>query len=175
MKILDVVFYCVSAIAIVALPFLIVNWIRLLKRRAVNKFNPTLFSGGFPVKSVMFFVVPIFAAIGIAEFMASSSRAEALNFIRGSAGNYTVYVNQQIVLGADKVISALKTVSPKLAHHSHPTKRIRVELNSEKGHMTLELARDSDYPQEYWVFYPKYRVTANNEIGRITTSVFDQY
>ena len=41
--------------------------------------------------------------------------------------------------------------------------------------MTFELGRDSALPQEYWVFYPKYRVTSNYEIGRVTTPMFDQY
>ncbi len=131
--------------------------------------KPEIFSGRFPVKSVMFVVVPIVAAIGIAEFMAASSRAEALNFIQGSS-RPIVYVNQQPVSDPERLISALKMVSPKLSHHSHPTKKITVDINSEKGHITLELARDSDYSQEYWIFYPKYRVTSNNEIGRITTS-----
>jgi len=37
------------------------------------------------------------------------------------------------------------------------------------------LGRDSGYAQECWVFYPKYRITSNNEIGRVTTPVFDEY
>ena len=37
------------------------------------------------------------------------------------------------------------------------------------------LGRDSGYAQEYWVFYPKHRITSNNEIGRVTTPVFDEY
>ena len=52
---------------------------------------------------------------------------------------------------------------------------IRVDIESGKGNLTLELGRDSGYAQEYWVFYPKYRVTLNNEIGRVTTAVFDEY
>jgi hypothetical protein len=52
---------------------------------------------------------------------------------------------------------------------------IRVDIESEKGNLTLELGRDSGYAQEYWVFYPKYHVTSNNEIGRVTTPVFDDY
>ena len=76
---------------------------------------------------------------------------------------------------ADKIVSALKQTSPALGHHSHPTIRVRVDINSERGNMTFELGRDSALPQEYWVFYPKYRVTSNYEIGRVTTPVFDQY
>jgi hypothetical protein len=52
---------------------------------------------------------------------------------------------------------------------------IRVDIETDKGTLTLQLGRDSGYAQEYWVFYPKYRITSNNEIGRVTTPLFDEY
>lgn len=91
------------------------------------------------------------------------------------SGPYTVYVNNHPARDPDKVISDVKSLAPQLGHHSHPTKRIRVEIRSEQGSLTLELDRDSGFPQQYWVFYPKYGITSNNEIGRITTPVFDEY
>jgi hypothetical protein len=76
-------------------------------------------------------------------------------------------VNHEPVSDADaaKIVSALQQTSSVLGHHSHPTKKIRVDINSEKGNITLELGRDSQIPEEYWVFYPKYRLTSNYEIG----------
>jgi hypothetical protein len=117
------------------------------------------------------FVGSILIAITIAGIMSSCSRVEALNALRNLSGNYKVNVNSEPAHDPDKIVAALKEV----AHHSHPTKMIRVDVQSEKGSLTLELGRDSGYAQEYWVFYPKYRVTSNNEIGRVTTRVFDEY
>lgn len=175
MKILNLLFYLVSIIPFIALPFLFVNWIGYMKARSKNRSSFVPVPATFPLKSVLFFAGPIIIAIAIAEIMASHSRAEALSFLRDLSGNYRVYVNSQPVHDPDRIVSALKATAPQVAQHSHPTKMIRVDIESEKGNLTLELGRDSGYAQEYWVFYPKYRVTSNNEIGRVTTTVFDEY
>ncbi len=175
MNTLDLLFYTVSIIPLIALPFLLVNWVRYMKARAENRSRFVPVPVKFPVKSTLFFAGPIIIVIAIAEIMASRSRVEALNFLRDLSGNYKVYVNSQPAHDPDKIVSALKATAPQLAQHSHPTKMIRVDIESEKGNLTLELGRDSGYAQEYWVFYPKYRVTSNNEIGRVTTTVFDEY
>jgi hypothetical protein len=66
-------------------------------------------------------------------------------------------------------------MEPFQAHHSHPTKRISVEVCAKSPRLLLSLGRDSDDTQEYWVFWPKYCVTTYNEIGRIRTPLFDSY
>ena len=175
MKILNLLFYLISIIPFIALPFLLVNWIRYMKARSENRSRFVPVPPKLPTKSVLFFVVPIIVAITIAEIMTSRSRIEALNFLRDLPGHSKVYVNSQPARDPDAIVSVLKTTSTRLGHHSSPTKMIRVDIESEKGHLTLELGRDSGYAQEYWVFYPKYAVTSNNEIGRVTTPVFDEY
>jgi hypothetical protein len=176
MRILDVMVYCAASAALIAFPFWIFNTIKYLKRRAATKLNPDLVVG-YPSKSLMAFAVPLLMALALGQTVASFSLKEALNVLPGLSGNYKVYVNHEAVSDADaeKIVSALQQTSSVLGHHSHDTKRIRVDINSEKGNITLELGRDSQVPQEYWVFYPKYRVTSNYEIGRIRTPVFDQY
>jgi hypothetical protein len=174
-NILNLLFYLVSIVPFFGLPFLLVNWVRYMKACAKNKSGLVPVPATFPLNSVLFFAGPIIIAIGIAEIIASRSRAEALSFLRDLSGNYKVYVNSQPGHDPDKIVSALKAIAPELAHHSHPKKMIRVDIESGKGNLTLELGRDSGYAQEYWVFYPKYRVTLNNEIGRVTTAVFDEY
>jgi hypothetical protein len=176
MKIFNLLFYLISIIPFIALPFLLVNWIRYMKARSENRPRFVPVPAKFPTKSVLFFAVPIAVAISIAEIMTSRSRTEALNFLRDLPGNSRVYVNSRPARDPNTIVSVLKTTSPRLlGHHSSPTKMIRIDIESEKGNLTLELGRDSGYAQEYWVFYPKYRVTSNNEIGRVTTPVFDEY
>ncbi len=175
MNVLNAIFYFVSFIPLIALPFLFVNWARYMKARADNRSKLVPVPNKMPVKSVLFFVAPIVIAIAIAEIVTARSRVEALNFLRDVSGNYKVYVNSQIPRDPDGIVSALKTTAPELAHHSHPTKTIRVDIETDKGTLTLQLGRDSGYAQEYWVFYPKYRITSNNEIGRMTTPLFDEY
>jgi hypothetical protein len=75
----------------------------------------------------------------------------------------------------EQISAILKTLNWLPTHHSSPTKRISVEIFDDPRHIVLSLARDSGNPREYWVFYPKYRITASNEIGRIVTPLFDGY
>jgi hypothetical protein len=174
-NVLDVLANILFIVPFVVLPFLIVNWVRYMKVRTENKSRFAPRPVRFPVMSVLFFAGPIIIVGVIGEIMATRSRVEALSFLRGLSGNHKVYVNSQPAHDPDRVINALQEVTPQPAHHSHPTKRIRVEIQSEQGNLILELGRDSGYGQEYWVFYPKYHATSDNEIGRITTPVFDEY
>ena len=175
MNTLNTLFYLVSVIPFVALPFLFVNWAQYMKARAENRSRRVPLPAKAPLKSVLFFVVPIIVAIAIAEIVAARSRVEALTYLRNMSGNYRVFVNSQPANNPDAIIAALKTTGSRMAHHSSPTKMIHVDIQSDRGDLSLQLSRDSGYGQEYWVFYPKYRITSNNEIGRITTAVFDQY
>jgi hypothetical protein len=176
MDTLNVIFYCAAATSLMALPFLLVNWVRYgFKMRSPCGGGIVRAPAKFPIKSTVFFLLPILIVDAISNFMTTSARDEVLKFISGLSGHYTVDVNLQRVDDADKIISALKGIAPVWAHHSHPTRKIRVDIQGGHGDLTLELGRDSGNPNEYWVFQPEYGVTSNNEIGRITTSVFDAY
>ena len=144
-----------------------------MKSRPVNSLVAV--QAGFPSKSVSFFVLSILTAVAAANIVTTYARHDAVNFIRSLSGNYVVYVDGRQIRDSDDLTSALKEIAPYWAHHSHPTKRIRVEIRDDVKELRLELGRDSDNGQEYWVFYPELGVTSNNEIGRITTSALDEY
>jgi hypothetical protein len=173
MKALNVISYVSFFAALVALPFLLVNWAIYMKRRPADSL--AALQPPFPSKSVGFFLVSCVTAMIAAGVITTYARREALNFIQSLSGDYTVYVNEQQVRDSDKLISALKEIEPYWAHHSHPTKRIRVLIRNGERDLRLELGRDSDDPQEYWVFSLEPEVSLDNEIGRITTAAFDEY
>jgi hypothetical protein len=173
MTFLNVICYCAVAAAIIALPFLLVNWVRYTKAQQVTRL--VAFPPSFPTKSVNFFVIPIFIAMIAGTIITTYARYDALKFVQSLSGNYTVYVNEQQAPDPDKIISALKELAPYWAHHSHPTKRIRVDIHTDVRDLRLELGRDSQNLQEYWVFYPELDASGQNEIGRITTAAFDEY
>lgn len=173
MRVLNIICTLAFAATIIALPFLLVNWTRYLKRRPINRLVAVRTS--FPTKSVSFFLVSALTAGAAAIMMTTYASHDVVNSIRSLSGNYVVYVDGRQIRDSDKLISALKEIAPYAAHHSHPIKRIRVEIRGDATDLTLELGRDSDRPEEYWVFYPRFGVTSNNEIGRITTSALDEY
>ena len=85
-------------------------------------------------------------------------------------------VDDKPVQNPDAIVAALSQVAHYWAHHSHPTKRIHIDLRSADDRLALELGRDSGDQKEYWVFCPACAITGpNNEIGRITTPLFDEY
>lgn len=59
-------------------------------------------------------------------------------------------------------------------HHSHPTQPMNVVLHTKTKDIDLILARDSDLPNEYWVFDPTYKTTTQNDIGKVTTKLLDK-
>ena len=173
LKALNVICYGAFVTALITLPFLLINWVMYLKAQPTNRLVAV--RTGFPTKSVTIFFVSILIAIVSASIVTISVRNEALSFLEGTSGSYRVHVDGREPANPDKIISALKQLGPKEAHHSHPTKRILVEIQNDQGALTLELGRDSDNPQEYWVFSTKGVVPSSREIGRITTAEFDGY
>jgi hypothetical protein len=171
---LDLVFIGSAVLAVFALPVLVVNWLLYMRavRQRVSAASPT---GSLPVKSIAFFITPILVALGVADVATTVARKEALTILGEWTEDLVVAVNDRTVSDNRELVSALRTVRPYWAHHSHPTSRVRVDVHGPRGHLVLELGRDSDNPREYWVFIPGGRITSSNEIGRITTSAFDQY
>lgn len=168
MNTLNLIFYCAIASTFISVLFLLFNAIK-------NSFAGNGNARAFPTKSLVFFIVSITACIAVSIFMGSAAKNEALSYLDGLSGDYAVYINQRPVSNRNEIISTLKNVSHQLGHHSHPTKRISVDVKDERGNLSLELRRDSEIPQEYWVFYYKYGVGINTELGRITTTAFDDY
>jgi hypothetical protein len=172
--VLDLVFYGAGIAAVAALPFFVVNALRYSRARARSAYPDRV--PGFPTKSIGFFVVPILVVAVTAAVATSSTRRGVLEFLqRSPAGDLKVTVDDQPAADPDEVVLVLKRVAPYWAHHSHPTRRIRVELNGTAGRLIVELARDSGDAREYWVFVPEHGITSKNEIGRVTTSLFDRY
>jgi hypothetical protein len=109
------------------------------------------------------------------DLMALSVRTKVQSFLDEVPDDVSVSINGQLTKKPGLVIGELRKIAPKPGHGSHATKRLDVEIINESEKLTLKLGRDSKWGQEYWVFYPKYRYTSKNEIGRISTNLFDDY
>lgn len=167
------VFICFAA-GLVALPFFAVNMVRAAwSARRIG--NQGLQLAQFPVKSALFFIVPIILVMIFSAIIGDEARSEAITFLSALPPTYTVYINGQPSRSPEPIVAALRSVGSRMAHHSHPTHSIRVDVQTGSGVLNLVLGRDSQNRQEYWVFYPKYKVSANNEIGRIVSAAFDEY
>ena len=165
----------IGAIAFLALPFLLFNWAKYMNSLPTNGVASATRWVNYPIKSVYFFMFPILLSMALISFITSVVRLQVLSFINSLPSQYTVFINGKLIQNAEEVLATLRTVAPITAHHSHPTSRLHIEVRTTSHCLQLELGRDSGISQEYWVFNPSYDVTALNEIGRITTSVFNDY
>jgi hypothetical protein len=128
-----------------------------------------------PIPSALLFGIPLAICFVAADTSEIIARDEVLSALNSLADSPNVTINGRPVANSREVLLALKALDQLPAHHSHPTKRINVEITDHAQRIRIVLARDSTNPREYWVFYPKYYVTKSNEIGRIKTPLFDEY
>ena len=157
MRVLDFVMIAAAVTSFVALPFSIYYFRRNTMR------------------SVLLFGLPMLIAGGSCDTSQRLGRAEVLDTLDTFDRESQVSINGASIPEANDVLLTLKNLRWLPAHHSHPTKRIHVEIRKDAHHLVLSLARDSGNPREYWVFYPKYYITSHNEVGRVVTPLFDQY
>jgi hypothetical protein len=169
-QVLDLFCWIAFPISFAAAPLLVVNWMRYTGSAKLGG-KPTR---PFPIWSVCLFVLPIMTVVAMGSGICAIARSEFLSYLDSSM-DVDVSVDGQNLANSRPAMIALRSTHAMVAHHSHPTKSINLKIISQSGDLSISLGRDSGNPREYWVFYPKYGFTSTNEIGRITTSVFDKY
>ena len=123
------------------------------------------------------FVISILGIFLLSEILSYYSYQVTMDFLADIGEGYEITVDGVKEDDGAKILSILQSMdnSPFQAHHSHPTKRIKFAIKSHGESLELELGKDSERPNEYWVFYPKYKHTRANEISRVRTSIFERY
>jgi len=173
---LNVMLYPALVLPFVALILLMISarkcWMRYRVRTIKKDYH---LSVGFPFKSLVFFLASIGLLLLLCDLIKLTVRKNVITFLDNVSPEATVTINGQLIVNPLQVIGELRKVYPFLGHGSHDTNRFRIEVIDNKRRLILELGRDSRRDREYWVFYPEYRYTSSNDIGRITTSFFDDY
>jgi hypothetical protein len=171
-SVLDFVFVVALLTAVVAVPFLLIGWSNSLSER--QEARP------FPIKSTLFFAVPII--IGWLIYLISTSIAQfkARQFLESVSDKCIVAINGNPVQNRNEILNTLRSVADLPTHHSSPTHMIDVDLSDPPRHLSLWVARDSSDRREYWVFAPSpsklgLRASLKKDIGHVITPVFDQY
>ena len=129
-----------------------------------------------PISGKFILGMAVFASIiggefAIGVFLKSAALKEVNPKLGAQVGAITV--NEKPFDRPDDLLTALRSMRDAPAHHSHPTIEYRVLLITSLGPLELRLCRDSDNPNEYWVFYSGFQSTRRNEIGRVFTGVLD--
>ena len=165
---LDATFVALVFIAIAASPFFAVNWfIYVFKRKK---------RGPFPIKSTLFFIIPVALGFLTSSVSTSIAKNDVHHFLDSLSANYIVSIDGKPAENRDQILDSLKTFHGLMAHHSHPTHTLRVDISDPPRQLSLQVARDSEDPHEYWVFAASpSKIDVKADIGHIKTSVFDTY
>ena len=175
MKALDWIGWIAFWTALAALPFFVTNWLIYVVRKSRDRRLPATIAPKLPIKSILLFAVPMLSALCVGAVSKSIGRNEIIQTLDSFSNAARVLIDGKAADKPGDILSVLKKTRWIYPHHSHPTKRINVQISDESRSLLLSLGRDSDDSREYWVFYPKYWITSGNAVGRIVTPVLDGY
>ena len=115
----------------------------------------------------------IASTLYVCNVIVSNAQREVMPQLQGQI--YSVQIDGRNLRNFAPLIADIRKINTSYSryHHSHPTHCIEISLRTENGDLLLNLARASGNPQEYWVFYPLYKTTSKNDIGKVSTSVLD--
>ncbi|PML76085.1 hypothetical protein [Enterovibrio norvegicus] len=71
------------------------------------------------------------------------------------------------------LLHSLKNNKYVTTHKTHPLEKSVVRILTNSRELKLQVAQDSKYPYLYWVYYPKYRYSRLNEIGKVRVQKYE--
>jgi hypothetical protein len=152
-------------------------WIRMMVQ-LFSKHKEAQTRPKFPKIALAVLLFSIAGVGSLTYFMCAQARARISQRLETLSFSYTVMINGKPAADPNSIIAALQFADIE-AHHSHPTTQLEVQIEDQKGRLTLILARDSQRASEYWVYSPQddftKGLTTGHEVGRIDTEVFNNY
>lgn len=110
--------------------------------------------------------------MALSKVMSVTLRNTTLTFLSGTPVE-NVKIDGNAVANPNEIVTALKEVRPLPLHRSYETDLIQIELRKDSCSLLLIAGRDSQNPQEYWIFYPPgFSFTTKTHIGGIFTNIF---
>jgi hypothetical protein len=157
--VLEVVFCTSSVLALISAPFFVFSCVPYFASRH-SRPAPRIASVSFSV-----FALSVIVGLFVGSTGVSIARYEVIDKLHAAGDNCQISINANPAQNSKEILAVLRTLHTSLGHHSHPTHAINVQVSYGSERMMLRLSRDSDDPEEYWVFFPKYRITFTGEIG----------
>lgn len=158
-------------LAIAMIVGIVVSIICGVKNRKLPK-NELFFRAGWPIGLVVFMS---FMMLILSFFFKYEVRKEVRNLLGKLSLKTKVMIDGKMSNKPQSIIEKLKKVTPLLAHRSHDINRINIVIEDGDKKININMGRDSENPDEYWIYYPKYKYSTKQEVGRIRTSLFDDY
>lgn len=102
-------------------------------------------------------------------------RGEVLASIQRLGAEASVVIDARSASQPEDVLIALRKLSAHQGHRSYPQETFHVIIGSGAEAVKLELGRDSEIRDEYWVSVWSEESGTYRFIGSLRTDVFDQY
>lgn len=126
--------------------------------------------GGRPINGaiwLLFLFVPVATNQILFDWVARDVRCTIFKYIEYYL-DVKIYASGKEVENPEIMLSSLKGISGFNGHHSHVVSRYNISIQSNgRDKLELILGQDSDFSNEYWIFYPKFPVTRTIPVGQI--------
>lgn len=127
--------------------------------------------------SALFGVLALVGAIAVygtlQEARVDAARADVRGFVREAGENAELIVDGRARPDSKELLGLLGSLDRGSSHNSHPMRRSPVVVRHGDRSLELEMGRDSERADEYWVYLPRDWTTDHNEVGRIRTRALD--
>jgi hypothetical protein len=129
---------------------------------------------------MLFFAVPALIGLLSGGISTEIGKYRLGDFLDTVSPRCTMFIDGRAVQDASPVLDTLRRVGPLPAHHSGFGRTFDLTVSDPPRQITLWIARDSNDPHEYWVFFPSpsklaFRAKMRTDIGHVKTTVFDGY
>lgn len=171
LRILDFFTVIAGMIAILAIPFALVGFVRNLARPREERVLMT--------KGALVFAIAIIISLLVGRVSESLAQFEVLQTLHAFSDQCSVSIDGRGVSNSRAVLRALQDLQDVPAHHSSPTRTRAIDISDASRSLHLWFARDSSNGHEYWVFAPSparlaLKAGLRKDVGHVITSVFDE-
>jgi hypothetical protein len=175
LRILDATFLLLFPVGICGMLIFIFIFGRFRSKSYSAKKNRKNPPAGLLYMGILFSAAPVMLAFVISDVLIVKARGQVIDFLNDLDDRAVVRINDAPIEDPEGIVVELRKIAALKPHHSHSEGRIAVVLENGVSKLELELGRDSEIPNEYWVYYPKYLTTESNEVGRIISHRFDGF
>ncbi|WP_273859525.1 hypothetical protein [Photobacterium sp. GSS17] len=112
-------------------------------------------------------IILLFCVMLVSFFSLLFLKRMIRNELSEQLSEYSFIVGTTLEFDEKRLISALKNQIYISTNKTRPVDRTTLRIVINSGELELWISRDSDNPNIYWIYHPKYLYSRSNEIGKI--------
>ncbi|MBV1839140.1 hypothetical protein [Photobacterium ganghwense] len=112
-------------------------------------------------------IILLFCVMLVSFFSLLFLKRMIRNELSEQLSEYSFIVGTTLEFDEKRLISALKNQIYISTNKTRPVDRTTLRIVIHSGELELWISRDSDNPNIYWIYHPKYLYSRSNEIGKI--------